>query len=245
MTNGMAIITGGGRGIGAAASLKLAAAGYAVAVNYTSNEKAARSIVETIKKSGGRAEAFDGDVADPHAVKALFENAEAALGPLTALVNNAGIIGRPARIDEQEAEDLARLFAINVIGTMLCAKEAVRRLSTKHGGKGGAIVNISSVAARLGGLSGAAAYAASKGAIESFTKGLASEVGREGIRVNAVAPGMIATDMSTSDMREKALPFIPIGRLGAAEDIAEAIVWLLSPAAAYATGTVLTISGGR
>jgi NAD(P)-dependent dehydrogenase (short-subunit alcohol dehydrogenase family) len=147
-------VTGGGRGIGSATCLKLASAGYAVAVNYSSNEAAARATVEAIQKLGGRAEAFGGDVADPNAVKSLFESAVAALGPLTGLVNNAGVTGREARIDEQELEDLERLFAVNVFGTILCAKEAVRRLSTRRGGPGGAIVNISSVAARLGGLSG-------------------------------------------------------------------------------------------
>jgi NAD(P)-dependent dehydrogenase (short-subunit alcohol dehydrogenase family) len=245
VTTGMIIVTGGGRGIGAAASLKLAAAGNAIAVNYTADEAAAQTIVEAIRKLGGRAQAFAGDVADPAAVKDLFENAVSALGPLTGLVNSAGIIGVAARIDEQEPSDLARIFAVNVLGTILCAKEAVRRLSTRRGGKGGAIVNISSVAARLGGLAGGVPYAATKGAIETFTKGLANEVAREGIRVNAVAPGMTATDMSSKEMREAALTSLPMGRVGAAEEIAEGIIWLMSPAAAYATGTVLTISGGR
>jgi NAD(P)-dependent dehydrogenase (short-subunit alcohol dehydrogenase family) len=201
MADGMIIVTGGGRGIGAATSLKLAAAGYAVAVNYAADQAAAQAVVETIRGAGGRAEAFAGDVADPAAVAALFE--------------------------------------------IHCAKEAVRRLSTRLGGPGGAIVNVSSVAARLGGLAGGVPYATTKGAIETFTKGLANEVAREGIRVNAVAPGMTATDMSTKEMREAALAVLPMGRVGAAEEIAEGIIWLMSPAAAYATGTVLTISGGR
>jgi NAD(P)-dependent dehydrogenase (short-subunit alcohol dehydrogenase family) len=245
MANGMVIVTGGGRGIGAATCRKLASAGYAVAVNYSSNEAAARATVEGILKQGGRAQAFSGDIADSDAVELLFENAVSALGPLTGLVNNAGITGRSARIEEQEPEDLARLFAVNVIGSILCAKEAVRRLSTRRGGEGGAIVNISSAAARLGGLAGIVPYAATKGAIETFTKGLANEVAREGVRVNAVAPGMVGTDMASPEMREKALPFIPMGRLGLAEEIAEAVYWLMSPASAFATGTVLTISGGR
>jgi NAD(P)-dependent dehydrogenase (short-subunit alcohol dehydrogenase family) len=245
MADGMIIVTGGGRGIGAATSLKLAAAGYAVAVNYAADQAAAQAVVETIRGAGGRAEAFAGDVADPAAVAALFENAVSALGPLTGLVNNAGIIGVAARIDAQHPADLARLFAVNVLGTIHCAKEAVRRLSTRLGGPGGAIVNVSSVAARLGGLAGGVPYATTKGAIETFTKGLANEVAREGIRVNAVAPGMTATDMSTKEMREAALAVLPMGRVGAAEEIAEGIIWLMSPAAAYATGTVLTISGGR
>jgi NAD(P)-dependent dehydrogenase (short-subunit alcohol dehydrogenase family) len=245
MSEGVIIVTGGGRGIGAAVSRKLAAGGAAVAVNYASGEAAAHETAEAIRKAGGRAEAFRADVADEGAVKALFEKAEAALGPLTGLVNNAGIIGRAARIDEQQAGDLARVFAVNVIGAMLCAGQAVRRLSTRHGGKGGAIVNVSSVAARLGGLSGIAPYAATKGALETFTRGLANEVAREGIRVNAVAPGMTATDMSSEAMREAALAGLPMGRIASPDEIAEGVVWLMSPAASYATGAVLTISGGR
>jgi NAD(P)-dependent dehydrogenase (short-subunit alcohol dehydrogenase family) len=245
MVTGAIIVTGGGRGIGAATSLKLAQAGYSVAVNYASDEAAARATVAAIEARGGRARAFGADVADAAAVERMFDDAERALGPLVGLVNNAGMIGRAARIDEQESGELARLFAVNVIGTMLCAKEAVRRLSTSHGGRGGSIVNISSVAARLGGLAGNVPYAATKGAIETFTRGLATEVAREGVRVNAVAPGMTATDMASEEMRAAALPGIPLGRVGAAEDIAEGVVWLMSPAAAYATGTVLTISGGR
>jgi NAD(P)-dependent dehydrogenase (short-subunit alcohol dehydrogenase family) len=245
MANGMILVTGGGRGIGAATSLKLAAAGYAIAVNYTADEASAQAVVAAIRQAGGRAEAFAADVADPAAVAAMFENAVAALGPLAGLVNNAGIIGVAARIDSQEPGDLARLLAVNVMGTMHCAKEAVLRLSTRYGGPGGAIVNVSSVAARLGGLAGGVPYATTKGAIETFTKGLASEVAREGIRVNAVAPGMTATDMSSKEMREAAMASLPMGRVGEAEEIAEGIVWLMSPAAAYATGTVLTISGGR
>jgi NAD(P)-dependent dehydrogenase (short-subunit alcohol dehydrogenase family) len=194
---------------------------------------------------GGRAQAFRADVADADAVKSLFEDAERALGALTGLVNNGAVTGRSARIDEQQASDLARLFAVNVIGSILCAKEAIGRLSTRHGGKGGAIVNISSVAARLGGFAGIVPYAATKGAIETFTKGLANEVAREGIRVNAVAPGMTATDMPTKEMIEGALPGIPMGRVGGPEEIAEGVAWLLSPAAGYVTGTVLTVSGGR
>jgi NAD(P)-dependent dehydrogenase (short-subunit alcohol dehydrogenase family) len=245
MALGAIIVTGGGRGIGAATCLKLAAAGYAIAVNYAVDEASAQATVAAIEKLGGRAQAFGGDVADPGAVKALFEDAVGALGSLVGLVNSAGIIGAFGRVDEQQPADLARLFAVNVMGTMFCAKEAVRRLSTRHGGKGGVIVNLSSVAARLGGLPGGVPYAASKGAIETFTKGLANEVAREGVRVNAVAPGMTATDMSTPAMREAALQSLPLGRVGAAEEIAEGVAWLMSPAAAYVTGTVLTISGGR
>jgi NAD(P)-dependent dehydrogenase (short-subunit alcohol dehydrogenase family) len=202
-------------------------------------------VVNAIREKGGRAEAFAADVGDPDAIAGLFDMAVETLGPLTGLVNNAGIIGESARIDELESGALARLFAVNVLGVMLCAREAARRLSTRHGGEGGSIINISSVAARLGGLPRRVPYAATKAAVETFTKGLANEVALEGIRVNAVAPGMTATDMSTSEMRESALLGLPMGRLGTAEEIAEAVVWLMSPAPSYVTGTVLTVSGGR
>jgi NAD(P)-dependent dehydrogenase (short-subunit alcohol dehydrogenase family) len=245
MTMGTVIVTGGGRGIGAATCLKLASDGYAIAVNYASDAAAARATVNAIRALGGRAEAFAGDVADPAAVRSLFEDAVSALGPLTGLVNNAATLGTTARVDAQEHVDISRLFAVNVIGTILCAKEAVRRLSTRRGGKGGAIVNMSSVTARLGGLAGIVPYAATKGAVETFTKGLANEVAGEGIRVNAVAPGITATDMATTDMREAALLNLPMGRVGAPEEIAEGVRWLMSPAASYVTGTLLTISGGR
>jgi len=245
MERGTIVVTGGARGIGAAACLKLASDGYAVAVNYASNEAAAQKTVEAIRNAGGRAEAFGGDVADPEAVKSLFERAVRVLGPLAGLVNNAGMTGAEGRIDEQELRDIERLFAVNVFGTMLCAAAAVRLLSVKHGGAGGSIVNLSSVAARLGGLPGIVPYTATKGAIEAFTRGLANEVATEGVRVNAVAPGMIATDMTSSEMRERSRRGTPMGRVGAAEEIAEAIAWLISPASSYATGTVLTVSGGR
>jgi NAD(P)-dependent dehydrogenase (short-subunit alcohol dehydrogenase family) len=245
MERGTVIVTGGARGIGAATCAELAAAGYSIAINYATSEAAARLAVDAIRGEGGRAEAFEGDVADSAFVSRLFDDAVAALGPLVGVVNNAGIIGRSARIDELELQDLQHLFSVNVFGTILCSKEAVRRLSTKHGGQGGAIVNISSVAARLGGLAGIVPYAATKGAIETFTKGLANEVAREGIRVNAVAPGMIATEMTSEDMRKSALLGIPMGRIGEAEEIAKAVAWLISPASSYATGTILTVSGGR
>jgi NAD(P)-dependent dehydrogenase (short-subunit alcohol dehydrogenase family) len=245
MASGTIIVTGGARGIGAAACRKLAALGYAVAVNYSVSEAAARETVEAIRKQGGRAEAFGGDVGDPESIGPLFDKAVTALGPLVGLVNNAGVLGEPAPADELDPRALQRLFAVNVLGTMLCANEAVRRLSTRRGGPGGAIVNVSSVAARLGGLPMLLPYAATKAAVETFTKGLANEVAREGIRVNCVAPGMTATDMSSPEMRERALQNLPMGRVGEPDEIAEAIVWLMSPAASYATGTVLTVSGGR
>lgn len=242
----MILITGGSRGIGAAICRKLASLGHPVAINYARGQEAAEAVVASITASGGRAFAVQADVANPTAVARMFEQAEAALGRLGGLVNNAGTTGAHAPLAEQNDADLAQLFAINVFGSMFCAREAVRRLSTAWGGQGGAIVNISSVAARLGGLAGLVPYAASKGAIETFTRGLANEVAGEGIRVNAVAPGMTATEMATDGMREAALSGgVPMRRIGEPEEIAEGVAWLLSPAASYVTGTVLTVSGGR
>ncbi|HEY3623237.1 MAG TPA: SDR family oxidoreductase [Roseiarcus sp.] len=250
MPSGLIIVTGGSRGIGAAICRRLAADGHAVAVNYAADAKAADTTVAEIKKSGGRAQAFQADVADSAQLHRLFEQATEALGPLAGVVNNAGVSGRFAPTGEREAAELTQLFQINVIGTILACKEAVLRLSTKHGGSGGAIVNISSIAARLGGLPGLASYAATKGAVESFTKGLATEVGPEGIRANVVAPGFTATDMNRdvlaqASFRERIEGMTPLRRVGAPEEIAEAAAWLISPAAAFVTGSVLTVSGGR
>ena len=241
----MILVTGASRGIGAAVARKLAALGHPVAVNYATSPGPAHEVVAAIRVAGGTAEAIQGDVGDPAAIEPLFDSAIAALGPLAGLVNNAGIIGAHARVQDQGAADLARLFAVNVLGTMLCTGAAIRRLSTRHGGAGGAIVNLGSVAARTGGLPGIIPYAATKGAIETFTRGVANEVALEGIRINAVAPGLIQTDMVTPGMAENAKTGIPIGRLGTPEDIAEAVAFLLSPAAAYMTGSIMTVSGGR
>ncbi len=250
MPSGLIIVTGGSRGIGAAICRRLAADGHAVAVNYAVDAKAAEATVAEIKKSGGRAQAFKADVSEPAQLPPLFDEAVKALGPLAGLVNNAGITGRAAATDEREAKELNQLFQINVIGTILACKEAVLRLSTRHGGSGGSIVNISSIAARLGGLPGLASYAATKGAVESFTKGLATEVGPEGVRANVVAPGFTATDLTHDQIaqpgfRERIEGMTPLRRVGAPEEIAEAAAWLISPASAFVTGSVVTVSGGR
>lgn len=242
------IITGAGRGIGAATARAAALRDYAVCVNYLQDEGAARSLVERIVAEGGRAVAVRGDVAVPEDVARLFEEAERALGPVTALVNNAGTTGRITRFEALDLPTLRRVVDVNLIGCMLCAQQAVRRFSTDHGGKGGSIVNVSSVAATLGSPGEYVHYAATKAAIETFTIGLAREVAREGIRVNAVAPGTVATEIHAAggdpDRAARVAARIPLGRVGGPEEIAEAIVWLLSPAASYTTGAVLTVSGG-
>jgi len=241
----VALVTGGSRGIGRAICHHLARDGYAVAVGYTSGVESAREVVDAIRAGGGTAEAFKADIGDHATIPGLFIEVEEKLGPLKALVANAGILGAQNRVDEQTAEDLARLFNVNVLGVMLCAGEAIRRLSTRHGGSGGSIVLLSSVAGRLGGLGGLVPYAATKGAIDTLTKGLAAEVGREDVRVNAVAPGIVETGMTSDEMRRTAQNSVPLGRVGHPEEIAEAVSWLISPAASFVTGTTLTASGGR
>jgi NAD(P)-dependent dehydrogenase (short-subunit alcohol dehydrogenase family) len=243
------LITGGSRGIGAAAALLCAQRGWAVAVNYANDAKAAHGVVERIRSAGGTALAVQADVADEAQVLAMFETLDREMPPLGALVNNAGVVDLPSRVDAMSLPRLQRMFAINVFGTFLCSREAVQRMSTRHGGAGGGIVNLSSVAARLGAPGQYVDYAAAKGAIDSFTVGLAKELALEGIRVNAVRPGIIATDIHASggqpDRAREMAPMVPVQRAGSAEEVAQAIVWLLSDAASYTTGSVLDVTGGR
>ncbi len=247
--NPVLLITGGGRGIGAATALLAAQRGYAVAVNYASNSLAADEVVRTIRAGGGTAIAVQADVGDEAQVLAMFAKVDAKLGRLTALVNNAGVVDVTARVDEMSVARLERMFRINVIGSFVCAREAVRRMSTRHGGAGGAIVNVSSAAARLGSPGQYVDYAAAKAAIDTFTLGLAKEVADEGIRVNAVRPGLIDTEIHASGgLPRRAFdlaPTVPMKRTGSADEIAGAIVWLLSPEASYTTAALLDVAGGR
>jgi NAD(P)-dependent dehydrogenase (short-subunit alcohol dehydrogenase family) len=243
------IVTGGGRGIGAATARLAAARGYAVAVNYRKDSDAADRVVDEIVRAGGRAIAVAGDVAAENDVVQLFAETDRMLGRVTALVNNAGIVDRGTRVESMSAERLHRMFAVNITGSFLCAREAVRRMSKKNGGAGGAIVNLSSVAARLGGSGEYVDYAASKGAIDTFTVGLAKEVGADGIRVNAVRPGIIRTEIHLASGDPARVDRIgasaPLQRAGEAEEIARAIVWLASDEASYISGALLDVSGGR
>ena len=250
MTDGpVLLVTGGSRGIGAAACLVAARHGWRVAVNYASNEAAANAVVSEIKKAGGDAIAIKGDVGNAADIVSMFEAVDKHFGRLDGLVNNAGIVDYIARVDEMSAERLERMMRINVTGSILCAGEAVRRMSTRHGGQGGAIVNISSMAAVIGGPAQYVDYAASKAAIDTLTIGLSKEVAAEGIRVNAIRPGIIETDIHASggqpDRAKEMASSIPMKRTGQAEEVADAIVYLLSPSASYITGAILNVSGGR
>jgi NAD(P)-dependent dehydrogenase (short-subunit alcohol dehydrogenase family) len=242
---GLAIVTGGSRGIGKATCVRLAQEGYTVAVGYTQGEEGARATVNAIRGIGGDAEAFQADMGQPNEIIRLFEAAESRFGPIRLLVANAGSLGETKRLDEQTADSLRRLVDVNVLGTMLCAQQAVKRMSTKHNGQGGVIVMLTSVAARLGGLNGLVPYAATKGALETFVRGLSTEVAGEGIRVAGVAPGIIQTDMTSPEAEAAVRSGTPMRRVGQPEEIAEAVVWLASPAASYVCGTTLTVSGGR
>jgi NAD(P)-dependent dehydrogenase (short-subunit alcohol dehydrogenase family) len=243
------LVTGGSRGIGAAVSIAAARQGWAVAVNYASNKVAAEAVVAAIRDTGGEAIAIAGDVGSADDIRSIFSTVDQHFGRLDGLVNNAGIVDRVQRLDEMTPERLDRMFRINITGSMLAAAEAVRRMSTRHGGKGGAIVNVSSVAATLGGGGQYVDYAASKGAIDTFTLGLAREVAAEGIRVNAVRPGIIDTDIHAAaglpDRAREIAPQLPMKRAGTAEEVADAILYLLGSQASYITGAVLDVSGGR
>lgn len=243
------LVTGGSRGIGAATALLAARSGWAVAVNYAANSLAADEVVRAIRSTGGKAMAVQADVANETQVLAMFRQIDAKLGPLQGLVNNAGVVDVSARVDEMDMARWRRMFDINVMGSMLCAREAVRRMSTRHGGGGGAIVNVSSAAARLGSPGQYVDYAAAKGAIDAFTIGLAKEVAAEGIRVNAVRPGLIETDIHASgglpNRVQDLQHLVPMQRGGSAEEVAQAILWLLSDAASYTTMSLLDVSGGR
>lgn len=243
------LITGGSRGIGAATARLAAERGYAVAVNYHSNRGAADAVVAAIEASGGKAIAVAADVASESDVVRLFATVDERFGPITALVNNAGILEHQMRVEDMNAERLNRLFATNVTGSFLCAREAIRRMSTRHGGAGGAIVNLSSAAARLGSPGEYVDYAASKGAIDTMTIGLAKEVAAEGIRVNAVRPGVIYTEIHASGGEpgrvDRVKSGIPMQRGGEPIEVAHAIMWLLSDEASYTTGTFIDVTGGR
>jgi NAD(P)-dependent dehydrogenase (short-subunit alcohol dehydrogenase family) len=243
------LVTGGSRGIGAAIAWLCAQRGWAVGVNYVGDAASAEALAARIRDGGGTALALQADVSDEAQVKALFARVDAELPPLHGLVNNAGVLDVAARVDEIGRDRLQRIFATNVFGSFMCAREALLRLSTRHGGQGGAIVNLSSAAARLGSPAIYVDYAASKGAIDTFTLGLSKEVAGEGVRVNAVRPGIIETDIHASgglpDRAQQSASLIPMQRPGTSEEVAQAIVWLLSDAASYTTGALLDVSGGR
>ena len=247
--NKIILITGGSRGIGAATAKLAAARGYRVCINYHNNQAAAQSVVDEIMAGGGQAIAVAADIAQESEVVALFEAIDQQWGPVNALVNNAGILEKQIRVEDIDAARLQRILSVNVIGSFLCAREAVKRMSTKHGGQGGAIVNVSSAASRLGSAGEYVDYAATKGAIDSFSKGFALEVAGDGIRVNVVRPGLIYTDMHADGGEagrvDRIGPNLPLQRGGKPEEVAEAILWLLSDKSSYTTGGFIDVGGGR
>lgn len=245
----IALVTGGSRGIGAATAKRLAAAGWDVAVSFITRSDDAATVIDACREYGVRAEAIKADIARDEDVVALFRTVDERLGVIGALVNNAGIVGAKARVDALDAERIASMFAVNVVGPFGCAREAVRRMSTASGGIGGVIVNVSSAAARIGSPGEYVDYAASKGALDTMTIGLAKEVATEGIRVNGVRPGIIRTEIHASggqpDRIERIAPMVPMRRAGEADEVAAAIVWLCGDEASYVTGAILDVSGGR
>jgi NAD(P)-dependent dehydrogenase (short-subunit alcohol dehydrogenase family) len=245
----VAIVTGGTRGIGAAISRGLAARGHRLCIGFASDRERAQTLVAELEAAGAEVRAVCVDVADPAGVERLFAASDAAFGRLDVLVNNAGIVAPRARVDELDAARVERLFAVNVTGAFLCAREAVLRMSARHGGDGGSIVNVSSIAARLGSPGEYVDYAASKAAVDTMTRGLAVEVADEGIRVNAVRPGIIDTEIHASggqpDRVERVAPSIPMRRAGLADEVAAAVLWLIGDESTYCTGTLLDVSGGR
>lgn len=246
---GVMIITGASKGIGAATARIAGACGWTVCVNYRSDEAGARQVAAEVEKAGGRGAVFQGDVSREADVLRLFEAVDQTFGRLGALINNAGVLEQQMRLDDMSAERLSRVFAVNIFGAFLCAREAVRRMSTARGGQGGVIVNVSSAAARIGSPFEYIDYAASKGALDSMTLGLSKEVAAEGVRVNAVRPGLIYTGIHAAGGEparvDRLGPGVPMGRGGTAEEVAQAVMWLVSDEASYCTGTLLDVAGGR
>ena len=239
------VITGGGRGIGAQVALGAARRGARMVLGYQKNRARADAVVAEVARLGGQAVAFPMELADEASIVRFFAEADRVLGPLDGLVNSGGIVGPQGRVEAVPGAGLNELFAVNITGTLICCREAIRRMSTKHGGKGGTIVNLGSAASRLGGAGGWVPYGASKGAVDSLTFGLAQEVAAEGIRVNAVSPGVIDTEIQPPGRVEQVGPQLPMKRAGKPEEVAEAILWLLADAASYVSGAVLNVSGGR
>jgi NAD(P)-dependent dehydrogenase (short-subunit alcohol dehydrogenase family) len=246
---GIALVTGGSRGIGAATAVKLGSLGYTVVLTYAQDHVAAQKVVSVIEAAGGKAQAYALDIASETEVLALFNALDGLPEPLSLLVNNAGVTEGFSKLEALTFEQLQRVFQVNVFGAFMCAREAVRRMGNSHGGKGGVIVNVSSRAAELGGSGEWIHYAATKGALDSLTRGLAKEVARDGIRVNGVAPGLIDTDLHAANGKPERVadmaPNIPLGRAGLPEEVADCVAWIASPGAGYVTGAIVPVSGGR